>query len=225
MKDSYIAFSYNYSKSPLHKVPAIYKLFLIPILSIIAFKTPVQFSIVLIFIFFTGIKLFKFSIKQSLIDSKPVIYYIFLLYFTNFIAALFSNLNNKQPELLKNSIIQTVTNPEPFYLLLKLLVVILYSSLLFKTSTTLEIRKAIIIIEGTIRKFLPVSKEAKFSNTLTLFICFIPTVYKTWEQCKKAWKARQGKNNFKMYLTIFPVFFSVGIKQAWNTTKAILARA
>ena len=75
--------------------------------------------------------------------------------------------------------------------------------LVLKTSTSLQIRQAL--------------EKAPFGQVLTLFICFIPQVSKNWEQIKKAWYARGGKKSL-------PVLFSVGMKEAYNTSRALLAR-
>lgn len=95
-------------------------------------------------------------------------------------------------------------------MLLKLSCVMQTAALVFNTSTPLQIRQAL--------------KKAPFSQALTLFICFIPQVSKNWEQIKKAWFARGGKRSPRMLLVLLPVLFSVGMKQAWNTARALCAR-
>ena len=42
---------------------------------------------------------------------------------------------------------------------------------------------------------------------------------------KRAWLARGGRSGIKMMKAIFPVFFSVGIKQAYNTARAVAVRS
>ena len=50
-------------------------------------------------------------------------------------------------------------------------------------------------------------------------------VTKIWAQAQRAWFARGGKKSIKMYLTLLPVLFSVGMKKAWNTSRAIEVRS
>ena len=50
-------------------------------------------------------------------------------------------------------------------------------------------------------------------------------VYKNWELSKRAWLARGGKSGIKMLRAIFPVFLSVGIKQAYNAARALAVRS
>ena len=104
------------------------------------------------------------------------------------------------------------------------------ASLVFKTSTSLQIREGLEKIELTIRKvlFLKVKKtgaqKAPVAQTLSIFICFIPQVSKNWQQATRAWKARGGKKSLKMLVVLLPVFFSVGMKQAYNSARAISIR-
>ena len=95
---------------------------------------------------------------------------------------------------------------------------------MFKTSTSLELREGIEKIELFIRKFLPCKKESKFATVVSMFINFIPAVFKMWAQLKRAWFARGGKVSLKMYLALFPVLFSLGLKYSMDTAKAILIR-
>ena len=59
---------------------------------------------------------------------------------------------------------------------------------------------------------------------ISMFINFIPGVFKLWNELKKAWIARGGKTNLKMFLKIFPSLFFLGLKNASDTAKAITAR-
>jgi biotin transport system permease protein/energy-coupling factor transport system permease protein len=138
---------------------------------------------------------------------------------TSFIANLFASRFDLQTVF---SI--TFQNHETAKMLVKLFCVMQSASILFKTSTSLQIRDGIGVIESAVRKILPVSKKNTFTDTIALFVCFIPMVYKNWELSKRAWFARGGKSGIKMMKSIFPVFFSVGIKQAYNAARAMAVR-
>ena len=223
-----IAFSYKNGNSFLHKTPAFIKILFLPILNIIFFNFPLLYSLALLFFQFVLSCCLKFTLKEQFKDFRPIIYYSILLYLFNIISSFIENLNllshSSIIEILKTSIVSSITNLQTLQLLVNIFCIIQCCSLVFRTATNLEIRNGILQIETFIRKLLPFSKKPKFSNALSLFMCFIPIVYKNWEQCKKAWLARGGKKNIKMYKSIFPVFFSVGIKQAYNTSKAMLIR-
>lgn len=214
-----IAFNYKNGNSLIHRTPAVIKILLIPAVNILFFLLPYYFSVGLFFVQLATCFYLRFTIKEQLNDLKPVIYYAVLLYFTTFIGQFFTSSFN-----LKLSVINTFSNFESLKMLLKLFCIMQCASIIFKTSTTLQIREGIGQIETFIRKLLPVSKKNKFTNAISLFMCFIPLVYRNWEQCKRAWFARRGKKTIFMFLTILPVFFSVGIKQAWNTSRALYVR-
>ena len=104
------------------------------------------------------------------------------------------------------------------------------ASILFRTSTTLQLREGLEKMELTLRrpftsKANPQTRpSAPVAQTLALFLCFIPQVSKIWQQTVRAWKARGGRTNLRMYITLLPVLFSVGMKQAYNAARAITIR-
>lgn len=89
------------------------------------------------------------------------------------------------------------------------------SSLVFKTSTSLEMREGISKIFG---------RKSTITNAISMFLNFLPMVSKIWQQSKKVWKARGGKNGIKMYFILLPVLFSVGMKKAYSLAKAVQIR-
>lgn len=228
MNRKYSAFSYKAGNSFVHRMPAFIKIILIPVISISFFNLPIYFSLGLIFFLFVLAFRLKFSIREQFEDLKPVIYFAILLYTANFIGFFISDVLADGKNLwltLRMSVDFAFTDYSTGLMLVKLFAAIQVSSIVFKTSTSLEIREGIGVIEGAIRKILPVSKKNKFTDMLSLFVCFIPIVFKIWNQSKYAWKARGGKNSVEMYLVLCPVLFSVGMKTAWNSAKAILSRS
>jgi biotin transport system permease protein/energy-coupling factor transport system permease protein len=113
---------------------------------------------------------------------------------------------------------------DSIFMLVKLFCLLQAASILYRTSTSLEIREGCEKIEIIICKILHLPCKKTVSNAISLFINFIPMVFSVWNQSKKAWYARHGKKGIKMYLTLLPVLFSVGMKKAYNTAKAIQVR-
>lgn len=113
---------------------------------------------------------------------------------------------------------------ETIFLLLKLFCVMQSASIVFKTSTLLQLREGIGQIEGAVRKVLHLKKNTVFTNAISMFLNFIPMLSQIWEQSKKAWFARGGKKGIKMYSVLLPVLFSVGMKKAYNQARAISIR-
>ncbi len=218
MKKKHSLFSYKPGKSWLHRCPAWIKILLIPVLGIVFFNLPLYFSVGLIAVQFTIACCLHFTIREQLEDCKPVGYYAVLLYATRYIGFSISRGFMQALPLCLSDITVPV-------MLIKLLCVMQSASLIFKTSTSLEIREGIGTIETAIRNILPVSKKNTVTDTVALFVCFIPMVHAIWLEAKRAWFARHGKHSIKMYGVLLPLLFSVGMKKAYNSAKAIAARS
>lgn len=231
MSKSFPAFSYKNGNSFVHRMPAWIKILILPVLGVLFFNLPFYFSGAVFLLQLVLCFYLKFTVKQVLQDFKPIIYYAVLLYFTSFIArfcsSFFSGEFNYEAfeTSVKLAVNASFLDTSTAVLLLRLFTVMQSASIMFKTSSSLQIREGVGTIESAVRKVLPVSKKNKFTNTVSLFVCFIPMVYRNWEQCKRAWFARGGKKNLRMYIAIFPVFFSCGIKQAYNASRALLSRS
>ncbi len=218
MKKKYSLFSYKPGNSWLHCCPAWIKILLIPILNIVFFNLPFYFSAGLIVVQLGIACSLHFTIGEQMEDCKPVAYYAVLLYATRFIGLAVSYKIPRAAVLCFSDITVAI-------MLIKLLCIMQSASLIFKTSTSLEIREGIGTIETCVRSILPVSKKNTATDTVALFVCFIPMVHAIWMESKRAWHARHGRQSIKMYATLLPLLFSVGMKKAYNSAKAIAARS
>jgi len=199
-------FSYKKGNSFLHKMNPGVKIIIIPVINILICILPPQFALCLIALQTITAFFLRFTLKEQLCDLKPAIYYAFILFFTQLISAA---LSKTLPEFSWQAQKTTVL------MLLKLFAIMQLTSIVFKTSTSLELRNGIAFIFG---------RKSAFTNTIFLFLNFIPLISKIWEQTKKAWLIRGGKQNIKMYKALIPVLFSVGMKKAWNTARALEIR-
>lgn len=230
MKNS--LFSYKPGNSFLHRLPVAVKLILIPCFNVfVFFFLPAGFAAGLFFLQFAVSLFLHFKLQEITTDLKPVVIYAVLSYGISFVSTVCScmELLNTAgcPDLvclLKTSARDVFLNAETASMFIKYFCIMQSASLIFKTSTSLEIRQGICSIESFIRKRLPVSKENRFTDIISLFITFIPMVARVWAQEKKAWTARNGKKNLKMIVVLIPVLFSVTIKQAFNTVRALEVR-
>lgn len=237
MTQKYSSFSYKAGNTFMHKLPAWIKILLVPALSLVFFKLPVFCSLALILFQFVLATCLKFSFREQFSDLKFVLYFTFILYFMSFVgifcSAIFSETALEQAAengidfflLLKSSFFKCVQNSATALMLVKLFCVIQTSSIVFKTTTSLEMREGVGKIESAIRKILHLKDKNTLTDFISFAIYFIPTVFKIWNQLATAWKARQGKTSVRMFLTLFPVLFSVGMKNAYNTAKAVMIRS
>ena len=98
------------------------------------------------------------------------------------------------------------------------------ASLIYKTSTSLEIREGIDSIETFIHKIFHINKANIITDSISMFLIFIPIISEIWDKSKKSWLVRGGKNSIKMYIVLFPLLFSVGMKKAYNMARAVSIR-
>ena len=219
-KAKYSAFQYKAGNSFLHKTPSWIKILIIPIINILFFILPYQFALALIV--FQTILAFSlhFTFKEQLADLRAVLYYAVLLLFVKVLTFIFTYVfgSSSLPLNWDTVLLYIKGEKHTLFMLLKLFCVMQSASLVFKTSTSLEIREGVGKIEYAITK----------KNTLTdgifLFVSFIPSVSKIWKQSTRAWYARGGKHNIRMYLVLLPVLFSVGMKEAYNKARAVSIR-
>ena len=211
-----VILSYKQGTSFLHHCPAWIKILVIPAVSIAAFYLPPVFALCILALQTLVSFVLRFTVREQLADLRPVIYYAVLLFIAKLIgsaAVVISGGTFYWKDFL-------ISEKETWLLLLKLFCVMQSASLVFKTSTSLQIREGLEKIEIAITR----KKKAPVAQTLSIFICFIPQVSKNWQQATRAWKARGGKKSLRMLVVLLPVFFSVGMKQAYNSARAISIR-
>lgn len=199
MKQQIFAFSYKPGTSLLHRCPAIVKILLVPLLSIFIFVLPVWFCFGMIALLFVLALALHFTLWEIFIDLKVVFFYALMLAVVKGITLLAGG--------------DTGSWIETLFMLSKLLCMMQLTSIFLRTSTSLELRQG-----------FEVFGVNAVTHTLSLFVCFIPLVSKIWRQTEQAWRIRAGKNSIKKYAVLLPVFFSVGMKQAWNMARACLIR-
>ena len=230
------AFSYKQGSSFLHCCPAWVKILILPLISLSIFYLPPYFALVLIALQTLVSFLLRFTVREQTRDLKAVFYYAVLLIFVKIIgnlAAAISAGSLAAFELIafpRSVLTFLISEKETWLLLLKLFCIIQTASLIFKTSTSLQIREGLEVMELAVRRTLHLKPlvdgrpNAPVAQAVSLFICFIPQVSKNWQQAERAWKARGGRKTLRMFVVLLPVFFSVGMKQAYNSACAISIR-
>ena len=198
------AFCYKPGTSVFHKCPAVIKLLMLPVLSILIFALPFWFVAALFLILFCCELVLGFSLTEIFSDLIIILYYAVLLAVVKLCLRQFDK--------------------ETFFMLARHLCMFMLASLFFRTSSSLQLRQGFEKIELAIRRMFHLKSKTTISQTLALVLCFIPMVSKNWNQSKRAWLARGGKNTPRMYIVLLPVLFSVGMKQAWNMARALGVR-
>lgn len=239
MTQKYSSFSYKAGKSFVHRMPAWIKLLFVPALSVAAFQLPVYFALGLILFQIVLAFLLKFTVKEQFSDVKFVFYFALLLYLMGFLGFFCSEFFGElQAEngagqiqkieiirILKSSAAKTFSNSATVLMLVRLFCVMQTSSIIFKTTTSLEIREGVGKIESAVRKVLHLKERNTVTDLISFTLYFIPLVFRIWSQLDSAWRARQGKRGVKMFIVLLPALFSVGMKSAFTAAKAVMIRS
>ncbi len=237
---NYSAFSYKPGKTFVHKLPAQLKILFIPFFNILIFSLNWHVAAVFILLQFILFFLLKFTVREQTTDLTPVIWYAAFMYLIGFFSELYMIFSNGILELIPANILPALSESAKIAFgdektqnfVVKFCACNQSASLMFKTSTSLELKHGIESIEIKIRRFLSFrwkeisdsQIEPKFSVVISMFINFLPAVFKIWNQLKKSWAARNGKVSLRMYLVLLPVLFSVGLKYASDSAKAVCVR-
>jgi len=197
-------FKYKTIKGLLHEVPALIKLILLLPLSFFCMYLPslslgvgIAFAVFMAFI--CGL-----SLQDQITDFKPVFYYAILMY----ALSVFSNLINNFRSLPLNQFL-TAFIPNPGYLriTLRLALIVQISALFFRTTSSLEIREVLKL------------------EIISIFLCFIPEIFKIWTSVNLAWKSRGGKDGFGKIKTLVFILISLCFEKAAIKAKALEARS
>ena len=230
------AFSYKQGSSFLHRCPAWVKILLLPLISMSIFYLPPCFVLALIALQTLVSFLLRFTVREQVRDLRAVFYYAVFLIIVKIIGNLAASISTGSMPAFELSVLPQIllsfliSEKETWLLLLKLFCIMQTASQIFKTSTSLQIREGLEAMELAVRRRLHLKPvvdgrpNAPVAQAVSLFICFIPQVSKNWQQTERAWKARGGRKSLRMFAVLLPVFFSVGMKQAYNSARAISVR-
>ena len=197
-------FKYKTVKGPLHRVSAVIKLLLL--LPVCLLCMPLNVPALLVCITLAVFASFAcgFSLADQITDLRPAFYYALLMY----ALSVFSNLTGGlRPTSLKEVCALFIPGAEYLRITLRLALVIQISALFFRTTSPLEIRSAVRL------------------ETVSLFMCFIPEIFRLWAGVNLAWKSRGGREGFSKAKTLSFVLISAGFERAAAKARAIEARS
>lgn len=200
MTDS-LFLGYKKGESFIHKAPPHIKILCVPILSIIHILVPPAVSLAILAIQTIVFFAIGFKVKDLLSDMRPVLYYAVLLVFFNAVSFAFSRTWDMDISTL--------------FVLIRLFAMMQCASILFRSSTVLQLR------EGIARLF---GANSSITSAISMLLAFIPMLSRIYNQSQKAYLARGGKKGIAMALKLLPILFSVGMKKAYNMAKAITIR-
>jgi energy-coupling factor transporter transmembrane protein EcfT len=224
MTEPPVIFRYKPGKSLLHHAPAWIKLVLLFPLSAITLYIPLSVSGTLVACMCVCAFLCEFSAREQLADLRAAWYYAVFLY----ILAVLTNwavARSFTPQLL-------IPGIDWFTGSVHLVLMLLISGLLFRTTTSLALKDGIDTIERILRgglRRIPIagkyiSPDARFAKSIALFIGFIPAVFELWQKIERAWIARGGGNGIKKLKVLAPTLISLSFYAATAKARALAAR-
>ncbi|MDR1288161.1 MAG: energy-coupling factor transporter transmembrane protein EcfT [Treponema sp.] len=117
-----------------------------------------------------------------------------------------------------------------FYIV-RLFLVMQLSALLFRTTTSIEIKEAVCAGETGIRagiRRLPfaktISPKAKLGTSAALMMNFVPALFELWSKLNRAYRARGGKRGLKQFRVLFVALIALSFHYAQEKARALAAR-
>lgn len=206
-------FCYRRDTTIIHKCPALIKLIILCVFSILLFKLnswifTCVFAMITFIVFFlakTPIRQLRKLLYVPLIGGMVV-----LLRIIKF-----------NPTYLDFSQVK-----DGFLYIAQFFVTTLAAQVFFDTTSTYQIQVSLEKIQAIVFKVFPFLKKINFALFVAITIHFIPLVFETWEKVNKAARSRiiNRKIGIKNLLPVFFAFFSCLLQTAEQTRKAILNR-
>lgn len=237
-------FGYAQGDSFLHRTDAALKILFVPLFNVALFLLDWRVSVFFIAFFLVLFLFLKIPLRSQVLDLRPVLYYALFLYATNFCVKFFSFCPGVffSPDgafqfgsvkeffgriflLARQAFVSSLLDFDTLAFSLRFCACVQSCLVLFKTSTSVEIRYGIEKIERFVRRLVPwAEKRAKFALAVSMLLIFIPTVFRIWGQLHRAWLARGGRNSLSMVMRLVPQLFSVGLRFAFDSTRSLLNR-
>jgi len=197
-------FKYKTIKGVLHEVPVLVKILLFLPLSFVCMYLPsLWLGIAIVFTVFIAF-ICGLSFSDQLTDFKPVFFYAILMY----ALSVFSNLIDNFGYMSVNQfLIIFIPRHDYLRITLRLALIVQISALFFRTTSPLEIRQVVRL------------------EIITLFLCFIPEIFKIWTSINLAWKSRGGKDGVGKIKTLVFILISLSFEKAAVKAKALEARS
>ena len=223
-------FRYKTINGLLHKLPAMLKLLLFLPLSVICMSLPSPFLAAGIIAAIITASLCMFTFREQLTDFKPAAFYASLMYGLSVFSVLFENWGSMPLPALAAAAL--FPRADFLHTALRLTLVVQLSALLFRTTSSVEIRETLVNLERRIRlilKRLPllgkkVSPRPRFLQNISLFLSFIPEIFEAWATFDLAWKARGGKQGAAKIKTLVFVLITLSFEKAALKARALEAR-
>jgi biotin transport system permease protein/energy-coupling factor transport system permease protein len=224
MKERSVIFRYKRGNSVCHRLPAPLKLALMLCAGVTVMFLPLSAVCAGIALMAALARCCRFTLREQCADIKPACYYAFFLFIINLAACLYAGIPG-------GGLGRDWLRADYVLYAMRLGLVMQLSALLFRTTTSIEIKETIATIETGIRmavRKLPFARtidpNAKLAKYAALMINFIPALFELWEKLNRAYQARCGRGGPKKYRILLIALFSLSFHYASEKAKALAAR-
>jgi biotin transport system permease protein/energy-coupling factor transport system permease protein len=228
MKAHAVVFRYKRGRSVCHRLPAPVKLALMLCVAVTVMLLPLTAVCAGIALTAVLAGLCRFTLREQCADIKPACYYALFLFAVNFAANLYAaRATGPGRDWLRAAL------PRADYVLYaaRLCFVMQLSALLFRTTTSLQIKETLSAAETAVRaalKKLPfarkITPDAKWAKHAALMLNFIPALFEIWEKLNRAYRARDGRGGLKKYRILLVALFALSFHCASEKARALAAR-
>ena len=228
--DRHSMFRYKTIKGYLHKLPPLLKLIMLLPFSVFCLSLPpLWLAAGIISAVFTAF-MCKFTLQEQVTDIKPAAFYAVLMYALSIFSNLFEYWGIIPPAALAVAVF--IPHSDFLQIALRLLLMVQMSALLFRTTTSMEIRESLYAVERFFRRLISrlpftgnwISHRLRFANSISLFLSFIPEIFSAWSSISLSWKARGGKRNLAKIKTLTLILITHSLEKAAIKAKALEAR-
>ena len=172
-----------------------------------------------------------FTLREQATDLRPAFFYGVLMYALSVFSTLYENYGIRPVSVLAAAAL--APRPDFLRIALRLLLIVQISALLFRSTSSMEIREGLISTERFARRLLlrlpllgkRISPQCRIAEAVSLFLSFIPEIFENWTVINLAWKARGGRQGFSKIKTTVFVLISLCMEKAAAKARALEARS
>jgi energy-coupling factor transporter transmembrane protein EcfT len=196
LKERPVVFRYRKGNSIFHRIPAPVKCIALLCASASVMVLPASAVCAGIAAMIIPACIAGFTAREQLADIRPALMYMGFLYALTLTVNLFSAGIAAAPRPWTE-----IAVFHPAYLVYggRLVLIMQLSALLFRTTTSIEIKATLCRAETGIRRLIKkapfarnISLDARLGKSAALMMSFIPVLFELWEKLNRAYRARSG---------------------------------
>lgn len=202
-------FSYTRRNSLLHRTPAWIKLLVLLATPVTIHLTPVWVCISLMVLYVLLAAVSRMGFSGFFRDIRPILVYCAMVVMIDVLSWL---LFNREKDIVTQTGILMV---------LRLVCAAEAASVFFRTTGTYEIGNT---LRGIERAVTFGHTRYAVSGMFTLFLGFLPQIFRTWSEIDAAYRSRGGRRGIRKVLVLLPILITISMKKAETTRLSLLAR-